>query len=107
MTMDGKLSTVPQGQVRVQTITRVIAPAYEGPALVRGRHLTGPGVVRFGSGQKTTTDQLRLPGGGGTSVTGAPGWRSWVTIISVLSPGSYGFQVDGVNFSTVILFQAS
>ena len=102
---DGVLNAPQQGKVRVQTITWVIAPAYGGPALVRGRELGKSGTVQFGTGGVATANQLRLPAGGGTTPNGAPGWRSWSVTIAVPQSGCYGFQVDGVGFSTVILFE--
>lgn len=77
------------------------APSYRGPVLVRGRSLWGPEPVGFvfteGSQQ-----QLRFEAGGPSS---ASGWRGWVAFTLVQSPGCYGFQIDGLSFSEIIVFR--
>lgn len=103
---DGVLRTTAMGSALVAQIVWISAPSYPGPALVRGQALDGPGAVRFGAGSVPSAGQLRLPPGGGTSVAAAPGWRTWSIVISMPRPGCYGFQIDGIGFSTVVLFEA-
>jgi hypothetical protein len=104
--VNGVLTTSALGALLTAHLVWVVAPSYQGPVLVRGRQLSGTGTVRFGTGSAPSAGQLRLPAAGGTTVPGAPGWRTWAIVISVPRPGCYGFQVDGVGFSTVILFEA-
>jgi hypothetical protein len=104
---NGALQTSQRGAQRTAQLLWIVAPSYVGPALVRGRQLGGSGTVRFGTGSAPNAGQLRLPPGGGASVAGAPGWRTWSIVISVPRPGCYGFQVDGIGFSTVILFEVA
>jgi hypothetical protein len=88
-------------------------PAYTGPVLLRGARLDGPGELRFGSytgtvGQGTPPGassqaqayaELGYPGEDST-----PSATTYPSDIRVQSPGCYGLQVDGLNFSEVITF---
>jgi hypothetical protein len=69
-------------------------PRYRGPALVRGRQLDGPRLVRFGAGPRPTTE-LRLwnPSGGF-----GRGWLERASYLRLRGPGCYGLQVDGKSF---------
>jgi hypothetical protein len=109
----------------------LIEPAYTGPVLVRGRQMNGNHVVTFqqpitfpdsglsspGSpppGQPDTTvtiegaaipfyPELDLPA---MSATDAPGyWRMFFARTHIDAAGCYAFQIDGANFSVVIVFQ--
>jgi hypothetical protein len=76
------------------------APGYSGPILIRGRELGGPHAVGFGEGH-TPYDELQLMG----PAMGAPGGQ-WPSFIRVRGPGCYAYQLDGENFSEVIVFRA-
>jgi hypothetical protein len=82
------------------------ASSYRGPVLIRGRQLGGSGAVGFGEGH-TPYDELQLLASG----TGAPpapnGGRTWLSFTRVPGPGCYAYQVDGVSFSSVIVFRAT
>jgi hypothetical protein len=78
-------------------------PDYAGPILVRGRQLDGPHEVRFERGADPPAE-LRLADGGIT--VGAPGLRNWPSYTRVRAPGCYAYQVDGQDFSEVMVFQA-
>jgi hypothetical protein len=72
------------------------AASYQGPVLIRGQRLDGPGVLRFGRG----TPESRYLVDQGTTLTHVRGvMRSWPGGTYVTSPGCYGFQVDGLHFS--------
>ena len=89
---------------------------YPGPFVIRGRQLNGPEIIRF--------EQL-VPGGpsGPTpehvfsslhyppyttrdhrGIQDSPGWEDIGSFVVVRTPGCYGVQIDGVGFSTVIVF---
>jgi hypothetical protein len=76
-------------------------PDYPGPFLIRGARLDGPGSVRFG--EAPTTPMLAVAG---STTVGAHLYRSVPGGTYVHRPGCYGWQVDGVDFSYRILFQA-
>jgi hypothetical protein len=90
-----------------------VGPEYIGPVLLRGERLDGPGQLRFGSytgtvGQGTPPrasfqaqayPELGYPGEDST-----PSATTYPSDIRVQTPGCYGLQVDGTNFSEVIIF---
>ncbi len=82
-------------------------PSYRGPALVRGRQIDGPNELRFtdapGSAAHAEAER-RLADPAGTSPTG--GVRHWGGYTLLRDPGCYAYQVDGVDFSYVIVFEA-
>lgn len=91
----------------------IIAPTYTSPALIRGHQVDGPGTLTFNGGLDQSTYQgdwhdaprlpdLRLMGGAGY---GTP-WANFPTYTKVPAPGCYGYQVDGLNFSYTLIFQA-
>lgn len=84
-------------------VTWVAAPSYTGPVLIRGGELGGAGSVGFGEGH-VPVDELQLL----TAATSSPGEpsgaREWPSFTRVRTPGCYAYQVDGTNFSDVIVF---
>jgi hypothetical protein len=104
--VDGVVSTAAQGGAWIQNVTWIAAPSYTGPALVRGRQLNGDGTISFGAGVVANATQLDLAAGTWTTSSRAPGWRQWESITAVTKPGCYGLQIDGVGFSTVVVFEA-
>jgi hypothetical protein len=80
-------------------------PTYRGPVLIRGKQLDGPHVLRFGEGPHPTAE-LQLPPGDGRAATTAPGWSNWPTYTRVRAPGCYAYQVDGLDFSEIIVVPA-
>lgn len=87
-----------------QKVLWFAGPDYAGRALVRGGRLDGAGEVRFGTGPDPAAE-LRLGRKGGT-VAGAPGWRHWPSYTRLRAPGCYAYQVDGEDFTAVIVFEA-
>ena len=81
-----------------------VSPDDAGPILIRGGQLDGPNAVRFDEGADPPAE-LRLDRPAGFSVD-APGWRTWVAYTRVRAAGCYAYQVDGEDFSDVIVFQA-
>jgi hypothetical protein len=75
----------------------LVPPGVSGDVLVRGHQLDGPGGIPF-EGQQ---------GNGNIKISGQDGtWRSWGGQMSG-GPGCYGLQVDGNNFSELIVFSIS
>jgi hypothetical protein len=75
-------------------------PAYQGPFLVRAKRLDQPGIIRLG-GVPTDTARLVVPPG--QTLNGTNGWREIPYFTFVKAPGCYGWQVDGLTFSEVIV----
>lgn len=84
----------------------IAAPNYSGPVLIRGRQLDGPDEVRFEWGADPAAE-LRLPADEAGGSVAVPGWRSWNGFTRLRAPGCYAVQVDGIDFSVVIVFQAA
>ena len=92
----------------------VSMPGYRGPALIRGQQLDGPGEVRFSDGgsvsgganlseaMRFSADFLVSSNSGGT----ANGWNERPSGVALRSPGCYAFQIDGLDFTTAIVFRA-
>lgn len=77
-------------------------PEYQGPVLIRGRQLDGPHEVVFGEGPSLIDPQL----GYGSPLNSKDGWRTWPGATWLRTPGCYAWQIDGTDFSTVIVFEA-
>jgi len=80
--------------------------SYEGPALIRGHQIDGPNELRFDRGSPPPTE-LQCPlEGSATSPDQEPGWREVPSFTRVRAPGCYAYQVDGLDFTEVIVFRA-
>ena len=90
----------------------VIAPTFHGFVLVRGHQLAGPREVRFNGGvdQPGNTDLSTEPLPALRLVAPVPWssepWVNWPSQTRVQAPGCYAYQVDGLSWSSVIVFQA-
>ena len=69
-------------------------PAYRGPFLVRAQRLDRAGPVRLGGSPA---------GGGPLVVPPGSGWREVPYFTFFRSPGCYGWQVDGLTFSEIVV----
>lgn len=78
-------------------------PSYEGPVLIRGARIDAPGLIAFGEGPDLGA--LIIPPGP-TLNEGRDGYRTAPGGTYVKTPGCYAWQVDGVGFSTVLVFRA-
>ena len=77
-------------------------PSYQGPFVIRARRLDGSGPIAFG-GSPTLAPLVVPPGetlNSGAGYRTAPG-GTWVK-----APGCYGWQIDGLTFSDVIVVDA-
>jgi hypothetical protein len=86
-----------------QKVLWIVRPSYAGPVLIRGHRIDGPQGLGFGEGH-VPSDELRLT----ASQASDSGWsgRMWPSYTRLRAPGCYGWQIDGTNFSTVIVFRA-
>jgi hypothetical protein len=85
-------------------VTWRAAVGYRGPLLIRGRRLGGAGVVGFGEGHRPY-DELQLMNSGRGEATASGGGRSWLSLVRVRRAGCYAYQIDGTDFSRVIVFR--
>jgi hypothetical protein len=78
-----------------------VSSRYRGRVLVRGRQIDGSGSMRFGFGRRlfVRRPQLRL----GPAIK--PGWRLAGSYTFVHGAGCYAFQVDGLSFSRILVFE--
>jgi hypothetical protein len=96
----GPLSAWEDGWYGTKTLW-VIAPEYMGPVLIRGAQLDGNGPVGFG--ENPLIGHLVIPPG--PTVNMLPdGSRTAPGGTYVKGPGCYALQVDGLDFSYVIVF---
>jgi hypothetical protein len=79
----------------------VSTPPYQGPFLVRARRLDRGGVIRLG-GTPSQTAPLFVSGPR-KKPQRRGSWRDTPYFTFVRSPGCYGWQIDGLNFSTTIV----
>jgi hypothetical protein len=77
----------------------ISSPAYNGPILVRGARLDKQPLLRFSGFGK----ELRLRAARGWN----EGWRDYPSETYVRLPGCYGYQLDGLTFSRVIVFRVA
>jgi hypothetical protein len=77
-------------------------PEYRGPVFIRGRQLDGSRIIALGESPRLMDAQL----GPGDTINGMNGWREWPGGTYLRTPGCYGWQVDGTDFSHVIVFKA-
>jgi hypothetical protein len=77
-----------------------VDPAYDGPVLIRGAGIDPPGAIGFAYDERQLRE-LEFPAQESDS------WRYGPSFTIVPGPGCYAFQVDGTNFSNVIVFEAA
>ena len=89
---------------------------YPGPFVIRGRQLNGPEIIRFeqfvpggpsGPTPEHVFSSLHYPPyttRDHRGIQDSPGWEDIGSYVVVRTPGCYGVQIDGIGFSTVIVF---
>jgi hypothetical protein len=84
-----------------------VDPKYDGPVLIRGRGLDPAQALQFAIPSAT-------PGGSEQQVRElefraeeSESWRYGPSVTILPGPGCYAFQVDGADFSKVIVFEAA
>lgn len=98
----GRLDAWPDGWYSSKTLW-VVAPSYSGPVIVRGVQLDGNGPVGFGEGP--AIGHLIIPPEPTVNMLD-DGSRTAPGGTFVKTPGCYALQVDGLDFSFVIVFEA-
>lgn len=94
------------GWYRLKTLW-IASPSYHAEALIRGHQIDGPGMLEFTAGSAPPAPALQFATETGVASAGTQrGWRDRPSETLVRSPGCYAFQVDGFNFSEVIVFEA-
>lgn len=98
------------GWYGIKTVWWVEPDKADRPILVRGRRVDGEGEMRFTGGTLGGTPdepvaELRLAGPN-AQLAGPDGWHDWASNLWVREPGCYAYQVDGANFSDVVVFEA-
>jgi hypothetical protein len=78
-------------------------PSYQGPLVVRAGPVGHAGQVDFSFDTPRTAGPLVMPPG--PTLNSMDGWRAAPTETWLSSPGCYGWQVDGLTFSYVIVFR--
>lgn len=89
-----------EGGWSYQKVLFTVAPEYSGPVLIRGHQLDGPYDVRFDEGA-APPPELQLP----PAVAGVATWRNYPSSVRFRAPGCYAWQIDGVDFSEIVIFQ--
>jgi hypothetical protein len=83
-----------------------VKPSYRGRVLIRGHRLNGPESLRFGDDRPRR--EMRIVAGETVAWSGQPhGSRGVPSYVYIHRAGCYGAQIDGTNFSRVVVFRAS
>jgi hypothetical protein len=91
-----------------------VSASYTGPVLLRGARLDATGDLRFdhyldavGAGGTGAGDATAYPELGYLAGSSPLAARTYPSAVRVQSPGCYGIQVDGTDFTEVIIFSVS
>ena len=89
----------------VKTLWVAKQSVYDGPAIVRGHQIDGPGEIRFGKGPTPDAEML-LPEDP-VDQPDAPGWNEWPSYSRIQTGqyGCYAYQVDGLDFTETVVFE--
>jgi len=79
-----------------------VARSYRGPVLIRGRQLDGPHLVRFDRGVPPAREIRIRPYAGGYYRIHARDRPSYTRLEAA---GCYAYQIDGLGFSRLIVFE--
>lgn len=80
---------------------------YDGIALVRGGRIDQEADLLFWTVGGGFEAALRLTVEGWVRGGSPPGWREWNTGVFFIDPGCYAFQIDGEQFSHLIIVGAT
>ena len=103
----GVLGVVADAGGFMQKVLWVASYAYSGPVLIRGGRLGAAGAIQFGTGDTSSGDEFRLTEGTASSAGEEPGWRKWPSYTYVPSLGCHAYQIDGVGFTKIVVFEAA
>jgi hypothetical protein len=82
------------------------APQYQGPFVIRAKRLDGGGQIRLGGSGSLPTAPAPIVVPPGPTLNGSAGWRTVPAGTWAQRPGCYGWQIDGLSFSEVIVIRA-
>jgi len=82
-------------------VTWIVRSRYRGPLLIRGRQLDGTRVLHFEHGQIPGTERW-IP----RARSRKSSERRYSSRTRLRAPGCYAYQVDGLGFSRVFVFEA-
>ena len=85
-----------------QKVMWVSSPRYHSPTLIRGRQLDGPNRLRFDDGELPSVEKRIRTWGRNASSR----WGASASLTRLRAPGCYGYQIDSLTFSRVVVFQA-
>jgi hypothetical protein len=86
-----------------QRVFWLVDPDYRGSVLIRGHQLDGSHALRFGTvGGPSLAQQLAVD----TTPGNIGSWGGSIAYTRLQAPGCYAYQVDGDNFSYMIVFLA-
>src|SRR6266550_565947 len=77
-------------------------PGYRGPVFIRGRRLLDDKPIVFGEVPTLIDPQLPPT----QTLNGTGGWRQWPGSTFLRTLGCYAWQIDGTDFSHVIVFRS-
>lgn len=83
-----------------------VDPEYDGPVLIRGRGIDPPQALRFVQPSSTVGGYERQVRELEMRAEQSDSWRYGPSVTILPGPGCYAFQVDGTNFSEVMVFEA-
>jgi hypothetical protein len=83
-----------------QKVLWIVDASYDGPVVIHGHRLDGPGIVRFNRGDVPPAE-LRMGAGGGGHY-----WRDYPSYTRVEGPGCFAWEVEGDGFAYSIVFLA-
>jgi len=83
------------------------APIYHAPSIIRGEQIDGPKTMEFFNEEDgSRSRELRFATNTQVSSGGIPyDWRQQPSLTYFPGPGCYGYQVDGIGFSEVIVVE--
>lgn len=86
-----------------QAILLLTDPRYTGPVLARTRRLDGAGdLVLAGDGDIVGDGALGL-----RQTSSPPYWGTWLGTVTPSTPGCYGIQLDGKDFTAVVVISVT
>ena len=80
-----------------------VRPDYQGYVLARGRQIDGPNSVGFGRGTPIPPAEYLFRSESDPNFN--DGWVYDTNYLRFRAPGCYAIQIDGANFSSVVVFQ--
>jgi hypothetical protein len=81
-------------------------PTYQGPFVIRARSLDGSGPIRLGGSGGLPATGMAIVVPPGPTLNGGGGYRTAPSGTWAKRAGCYGYQVDGLTFSEVIVVHA-